>query len=71
MLRELGYDASVVGVAELYAEIASALVIDEADAALADSVEAAGMRAVVATTVMHTPEIAAGLASATLEAMGR
>ena len=47
MMVELGHEASVVGVARLYAPIASALVIDEVDAHLADAVEAAGMRCVV------------------------
>ena len=70
MLRELGHDASVVGVAELYADLACALVIDEADAALAASVEATGMRAVVAPTVMSTASVAAALATTTLAAVG-
>ena len=70
MLRELGYDASVVGVAELYASLAAALVIDEADAALADAVEATGLRAIVAPTVMSTPAAAAHLAEVTLRAVG-
>ena len=70
MLRELGYDSSVVGVAELYASLAAALVIDEADAALADAVEATGLRAVVAPTVMSTPAAAAHLAEVTLRAVG-
>jgi LPPG:FO 2-phospho-L-lactate transferase len=71
MLRELGYDASVVGIAELYAQIACALVIDEADAALSPSVEATGVRAVVAPTIMSTPAIAAALATTTLAAVGQ
>jgi LPPG:FO 2-phospho-L-lactate transferase len=62
MLRELGHDASVVGVARLYADIAATLVIDEADRDLAGAVEHAGMRCVVAPTVMRTPEDAAALA---------
>jgi LPPG:FO 2-phospho-L-lactate transferase len=70
MLRELGHDASVVGVAELYASLAAALVIDEADAALADAVEATGLRAIVAPTVMSTPAAAANLAEVTLQAVG-
>jgi LPPG:FO 2-phospho-L-lactate transferase len=69
MLRELGHEASVVGVARLYADIASLLVIDPVDAHLADAVEAAGMRAVVAPSVMSTPEAAAALARATLSAV--
>ena len=55
MLTELGHDASVVGVARLYAPLAATLVIDEADAGLAGAVEDAGMRCVVAPTVMHGP----------------
>ncbi len=34
LMRELGHDPSVVGVARIYRELASTLVIDEADAPL-------------------------------------
>jgi LPPG:FO 2-phospho-L-lactate transferase len=71
MLSELGHDASVVGVARLYAPIAATLVIDDADADLAPAVEAAGMHAIVTPTVMTTPAIAADLARVTLTATGR
>ena len=50
MLTELGVEPSVVGVAELYAPVASVLVIDPADADLAGRVEAVGMRCVVTPT---------------------
>lgn len=63
MLAELGMPASVVGVAELYASIAGTLVVDHADAELADEVEAAGVRCVVTSTVMSTIEIARDLAA--------
>jgi LPPG:FO 2-phospho-L-lactate transferase len=66
MLAELGHEASVVGVARLYAPIASTLVVDEADAALAGEVEQAGMRCVVAPTIMRTPADAAALAKVVL-----
>ncbi|HUV17703.1 MAG TPA: 2-phospho-L-lactate transferase [Ilumatobacteraceae bacterium] len=66
MLIELGHDPSVVGVAELYAPIASTLVIDTVDAHHAEAVEAAGMRCVVTDTVMSTPTIARQLAIDTL-----
>ncbi len=69
MLRELGGESSVVGVARHYAAVAGTLVIDTADAAAAGGVEAAGMRCVVARTVMHGPEEAAALASTILAAM--
>jgi LPPG:FO 2-phospho-L-lactate transferase len=70
LLRELGHEPSVAGVARLYAPIASALVIDPVDRALAGAVENAGMRAVIAPSVMSTPEDAARLAAATLAATG-
>lgn len=68
MLRELGHEATVAGVARLYADIASVLVIDPADAALISDVERAGMRALVAPSVMSSPSAAAALARATLTA---
>lgn len=68
MLTELGHEASVVGVARLYAPYASTLVIDEADADLAAAVEAEGVRAVVTATVMTGPAEAAALARAVLGA---
>ena len=66
LLRELGHDDTVLGVARLYAPLAATLVIDEADAALASRVEDEGIRAVVAPSVMRTPEIAAALARTVL-----
>ena len=69
MLRELGHDASVVGVARLYAPFANALVIDEADAAAAAAVEAEGVHAIVVPTVMATPERAAALARTAIGAV--
>lgn len=67
LLRELGHDASVVAVARWYAPLASTLVLDEVDAALAEQVDAAGLRAVVAPTVMSSPERAAALARRCLD----
>ena len=69
MLAELGHEPSVVGVARLYAPIASALVIDPIDAALAAAVEREGVRAVVQPSIMATPDVAAALAAATLAAV--
>ena len=68
MLAELGHEASVVGVARLWSPFAATLVIDEADAGLAEAVEAAGMRPVVAPTVMTGPAEAAALARTVLDA---
>ena len=66
LLRELGHDVSVVGVARLYAPLAARLVIDEADAALADAVAAEGIDPIVAPTMMHGPPEAAALARVVL-----
>lgn len=68
LMAELGHETSVVGVARLYAPVASTLVVDSADEALAGAVEAEGMRCVVTPTIMRTPEDAAALARATLAA---
>lgn len=70
LLRELGHDSSVVGVARIYAELASVLVIDEVDAALAAEVEAVGMRCVVMPTIMSSPDVAAELSRVSLAAIG-
>ena len=68
LMKELGHEASVVGVARLYAPLAACLVVDEADAALAGAVEAEGMRCVVAPAVMRGRPEAAALARTVLSA---
>ena len=68
MLVELGLEASVVGVARLYAPVCGTLVIDHRDAERRDEVEACGIRCVVADTIMRTPEITRKLADITLTA---
>lgn len=68
MLRELGHDASVTGVAALYTDIAATLVIDRADAAHSRAVESAGMRCVVTDTIMSDLGITTRLAQAALDA---
>jgi LPPG:FO 2-phospho-L-lactate transferase len=68
LLRELGHDDSVAGIARLYAPFAGTLVIDTVDAEHADAVRAAGLRCVVTDTIMRDP----GAASALCEvALGR
>jgi LPPG:FO 2-phospho-L-lactate transferase len=66
MLRELGHEASVVGVARIYAELASVLVIDDADVRSSADVAAEGIECVVVPTVMSSPEVAAALARVTI-----
>ena len=68
LMRELGHEASVVGVARIYHDIASCLIIDSADADLAGAVEAEGMVCVVTDTVMSSPDVAANLAKVVLGA---
>jgi LPPG:FO 2-phospho-L-lactate transferase len=68
LLRELGHESSVVGVARLYAPLAATLVVDETDAQLASAVEREGMRCVVAPTIMRGPTEADALARTVLGA---
>ncbi len=70
LMAELGTEASVVGVAKLYAPWAATLVVDTADAARAADVEAEGVRCIVTPTVMGSPERAADLARAVVDAGG-
>ncbi|MFP5318293.1 MAG: 2-phospho-L-lactate transferase [Acidimicrobiia bacterium] len=69
LMAELGHEPSVVGVARLYAPLAATLVVDEADAAHRASVEAVGVRCVVAPAVMRGVEEASVLATAVLGAV--
>lgn len=68
ILAELGHEPSVVGVARMWAPYAAVLVVDTADAGLADAVEDAGMTCVVTSTIMTGPAEAANLARAVLSA---
>ena len=68
MLTGLGHEASVVGVARLYASFVSTLIIDDADRARADEVRAAGVKAVVTDTIMSKHGVGAALARTALDA---
>ena len=70
LLREMGFESSVVGVARWYAPWIGTLVIDEADAPLSAAVEAEGIRCVVAPTVMSSVAHAAALSRTVLDAVG-
>lgn len=69
LMDPLGIEVSCVGVARAYRELCSVLVIDAQDAHLAPEVEALGVRAVVADTVMRDSRVAAALARHTLAAV--
>jgi LPPG:FO 2-phospho-L-lactate transferase len=66
LMRELGHEDSVVGVARLYAPYVATLVIDTADAGLAGAVEAEGLRCVVTDTIMRDPAATADLCKVAL-----
>jgi LPPG:FO 2-phospho-L-lactate transferase len=66
MLETLGPAPGAVGVARLLAPLAAAFVLDESDRALAPEVEALGMRAVVAPSLMRDPETSRRLAEAAI-----
>ena len=66
LLAEQGYPVSCVGVAQYYQGLIGTLVIDEADAHLADEVEATGCAVRVAPTIMGTPDRDLALAKAVL-----
>lgn len=67
MMRDLGHRPDAVGVAALYRDLVGVFVLDTADAELAPEVERMGLRAVVAETVMRTPEDRLALARRILE----
>ena len=70
MMASLGITPTAVGVAETYRDFLDVLVIDEEDRDLAAAVEAAGVRAVVAQTIMRGPEEKRALAELVLAAAG-
>jgi uncharacterized LabA/DUF88 family protein len=69
MMASLGMTATAAGVAQAYADILDVLVIDEQDRDLIPEVEAAGVRAVVAQTIMHGPSEKRALAETVLQAV--
>jgi len=69
LMAELGHQASVVGVARLYAPWVSTLVVDQSDASMAGAIETEGMRCLVAPSIMTSVGAAADLARVTLSAV--
>lgn len=66
MMTELGHEASVIGIAKLYADLVATLVIDTADAKQASEIESLGLHCVVTETVMSKPGVPKTLAHAVL-----
>ena len=52
MLSSLGHESSALGVARIYAEVATGFVLDAVDKALAPEIEALGLRTLVTDTIM-------------------
>lgn len=67
MMEELGLEASVVGIARLYAPICGTLVIDQRDESLRELVEAEGLDCLVTDTMMDDVDIARRLAELVIE----
>jgi LPPG:FO 2-phospho-L-lactate transferase len=71
MLAALGHEVSALGVARIYAELASAFVLDDEDGALAPAVEALGLRVRTTATIMRDATSRSALARAVLDAASR
>jgi LPPG:FO 2-phospho-L-lactate transferase len=69
LMAPLGIEVSCAGVARVYQDFCSTLVVDAVDRDRVADVEAAGVAAVVTNTMMRSPEIAAALAAETLAAV--
>ena len=67
IMRELGREASCIGVASLYRDICDIFVIDEQDADSAPAIEKLGIQPLVAPTIMHTESDKVALARLILE----
>lgn len=66
MMRELGHTPSSLTVAEKYSGLLHGLVIDKADAALADAIAATGLAVRITDTLMRGPEDSERLAAEVL-----
>lgn len=69
LLRELGHEATALGVARWYEPLAGTIVVDDADAHLAGEIGAQGMTCVVTDTIMGDVDRAAALARTCLDAV--
>jgi LPPG:FO 2-phospho-L-lactate transferase len=67
LLRAEGIEVSALGVASLYKEITTGMVIDRVDADLAPKVQALGLQTRIEDTLMLSPEVAAQVARAAIE----
>jgi len=70
MLASLGHESSALGVARLYAGVATTFVLDAIDADSASAVSALGLRPVVADTIMSDDAARARVAAEVMRAAG-
>ena len=70
MLSSLGYEPSALGVAKIYADIATDFVLDDVDAAFAPQIQALGLRTQVTDTIMTDDAARARLAGEVLGLAG-
>jgi LPPG:FO 2-phospho-L-lactate transferase len=66
LMAELGMDVSPAGIARHYGDLLSGIILDEEDRALADAIEAVGVRAFARRTLMLTDKDKVNLAQALL-----
>lgn len=71
LLRSLGHEVSAVGVARIYAELATHLLIDTADVEREADIRDAGMIPHALNTIMSTPAITDQLATVALDVCAR
>jgi LPPG:FO 2-phospho-L-lactate transferase len=70
LMAAAGIEVSCAGVASIYRDICSTLLVDESDADRAGDVEAQGVRAAIAPILMRDADGAADLARRALDALG-
>ena len=70
MMAELGRPVSALSVAEYYRDLVDIFVLDHRDAGLGEQIQALGMRAVVADTVMKSRDDKVSLAHRLIEELG-
>jgi LPPG:FO 2-phospho-L-lactate transferase len=70
MLRQMGHEASALGVAKIYQRICGTMIIDRADEARAPAIQTLGMRVICAPTVMRSLRDKTQLARHVLAALG-
>jgi len=61
LMAELGLEASVEGIADVYAPLAATLIVDTADQHRVNAVQERGMHCVATDTIMKTADVAAQL----------